>query len=75
MSVNVQYADLPCTIRGFTVREYSDDEYYTIVLNSRLSYDVNISSYLHEMEHIIYDDFELIKQGVDVNCIESIRHK
>lgn len=50
------YIDLPTTVKGFCV--YTNDDYYTIVLNSKLSYDDNIDTYFHELEHITERDFE-----------------
>lgn len=52
--------DMPCSVRGFT-RKSEDD--YTIVLNSRLAYEANVHTYVHEVGHILDDDFS--KHGVD----------
>lgn len=41
--------DLPTTIYGL-VREQED--YYTIILNSRMTHERNQKSYLHEIDHI-----------------------
>ena len=66
------YEELPYKIRGF-VRETCepDGDYYTIILNSRLSFEQQQKTYLHEMEHIKNDDFR--KESVDE--IEKIRHR
>lgn len=72
MNANVIYLDLPCTIKAMTVREYDDDEYYTIVLNSHLSLDANLTSYVHELEHIEHDDFS---SDVSADTIECVRHR
>lgn len=50
------YCNLPNTIKGFTVS--TPDGYFTIVLNQNLSYEQNMISYTHEMEHIMNRDFE-----------------
>lgn len=67
-NVNVYYFDLPSTIKAFVVR-YED--YYTIILNSRNSFEQNQLSYWHEMAHIMHGDFS---RCVDVNVLESVRH-
>lgn len=46
---NVILRDLPTTIYGL-VREQED--FYTIILNSRMTRERNRESYLHEMDHI-----------------------
>lgn len=54
----VIFADLPCTCKGLVVRMFDDGEDYdTIVLNSRLNWEQNIETYLHELIHIDRDDF------------------
>lgn len=68
-SVNVYYRDLPTTVRAFVV--YCDG-YYTIILNSRNSYEQNIQSYWHEMSHIMRGDFS---HCVDVDALEHISHR
>lgn len=62
--VNVRLLQLPVTIRGF-VKE-NEDGTYTIVLNSRLSYEQNLKTYKHELSHIANNDF----QKHDVNEAE-----
>jgi len=70
-NVNVKLCDFPHNIRGFVVRKCEDDIYYTVMLNSRLSFEQQQRTYLHELEHIMCDDFN---SGMDVNLIERIRH-
>lgn len=62
--------ELPYKIRGFVVHNSSED-FYTIVLNSRLSYAQNIKTYWHELEHITNDDFH---SSLNVNILEKIAH-
>ena len=52
----VIYDNLPYKIRGFTLYHACDD-YYTIILNSRMSYDCNKKTFLHELKHILKDGF------------------
>lgn len=64
------FMNLPYKIRGFVVHNSSED-FYTIVLNSRLSYAQNLKTYWHELEHITNDDFNSL---LDVNILEKIAH-
>ena len=71
MNYRTVIADLPTTIPGFSKRDPVDD-FTTIVLNSRLSHEGNIKTYLHETEHIDEGDFDC-KGNVD--RIELKSHK
>ena len=53
--VKVILENMPTTIKGYTVAK---DFTYTIVLNSRLSFESQRYTYLHELEHINNGDFE-----------------
>lgn len=57
--------NLPCSTRGLTLKH--KDDTYTIILNSRLSFEQQRKTYLHELLHIENDDFAKI----DVNVIEN----
>lgn len=71
--MNIGLEELPYCIGGF-VRETCepDGDYYTIILNSRLSYEKLCDTYAHEMEHISNDDFYSERS---VAAIENERHK
>lgn len=69
MDINVKFLDLPYRIHEFVV--HNNDLSYTIVLNSRLSHEMNMKSYYHAMEHIKHDDF-CCNDSVDM--IEIERH-
>ena len=45
---------IPPKIKGFVMEE---DGYYTVVLNPALSADTNRKTKLHEIKHILRDDF------------------
>lgn len=64
------YLNLPCKIKGFAVYNSCED-YYTIVLNSRLSYAQNIKTYWHELKHIKNNDFF---SNLTVNELETLAH-
>ena len=55
-NVRTVYCDLPNTVGGFTVA--TPDDFFTIVLNQNLSYDRNVQTYKHELEHIKNGDFD-----------------
>lgn len=72
--------ELPVKVHGFSV----DDGfgYYTIILNSRLSYEMQKEAYDHELAHILEGDLSKMRDiyrdlddDMDVNKIESERHK
>ena len=54
----VIFENLPCKIKGFCVRSWDGDAYYTIVLNARLSHAQHLETYKHELEHILNEDFD-----------------
>ena len=61
--------NLPCDCRGCVVQ--TDDE-PCIVLNARLSYEMNVQSYKHEMRHIKNND---LLCDENINVIETECHK
>ena len=67
--VNTLLVDLPGTIKAFVAKDTGG--FYTIYLNSRLSHEQNIVSFIHEMEHIESDDFY---SDLTADQIERIRH-
>ena len=64
------YLNLPYKIKGFCVYNSCED-YYTIVLNSRLSYAQNIKTFWHELKHIKNSDFY---SELAVNTLETLAH-
>ena len=68
-SINVIYANMPVGIRSYVVA--NADCSFTIVLNSRLTYERNLLSYVHEMNHIHNGDYE---KKCDVDIIEFNTH-
>lgn len=59
---------MPCQIRGYTVLK---DDFFTIVINSRLSTEMQKEAYKHEMDHIQNGDFE---KRCPANLIEVNAH-
>ncbi len=78
--IRVILKDMPVTVRAFTL----DDGFgfYTIFINSRLSNQMQIEAYDHELSHIASGDFMIMRDinrdtdyDTDVNKIELKRHK
>ena len=69
LDVNVILTDMPASIPAYSVA--NPDLSYTIVLNSRLSYERQLMAYHHEMEHIENGDFE---KKCSVDIIECYAH-
>lgn len=65
---NIRLMDLPTGVKGL-VKEKGD--YYTIVLNSRLTWEQNRKTFRHDYDHLEDNDYE----KSDVDAIESISHK
>lgn len=67
--IGVHLIDLPHTVRGHTRK--NKDGSYTILINARLSSEMQIATYDHEIAHINNGDYE---NCVDVNEVEKERH-
>lgn len=67
--IQVKLIDLPCLTKGFTRK--NRDGSYTIVINARLSNEMQIATYDHEIRHIENGDYD---HQVDVDEIEIERH-
>lgn len=65
----VIYCDMPATIKSYVVNK---DGYYTIVINSKLSWWGQQHAFAHELAHILNRDFE---KKCDVDLIEIFAHK
>ena len=64
------FKDLPTQIKALTIK--NRDGGYTIILNSRLSYEQQQRSFLHELQHITNCDLE---KECDIDEIETIAHR
>lgn len=63
--VNVQFLDLPVRVKAVSTK--NEDNSYTVILNSKLSYEQQLESYKHEIFHIENNDF--VKE-----CVDSIEY-
>jgi len=61
--------DLPVDVKGYTI---CVDDFYTIIINSKLSNTQRQKSYQHEMDHIQQNDFESKNSA---GLIEVYSHK
>lgn len=66
----VELIDLPCSIRSFV--QMDAEGFFTIVLNSRLSFETLREAYLHEIDHIKNKD---LYSPFTADQIEAIRHE
>jgi len=62
----LRYIPLPVTIKGLTVEDKSGN--YNIYLNTRLSYEANVETLQHEIQHITNNDFN---SGSHIKNIEK----
>lgn len=69
MDAFVRLYDMPCTVKSYA--KHNQDGSYTIVINSRLSFEQQQTCYRHEMEHISNMDFYGRKS---VDKLEKKRH-
>lgn len=68
--VRIVLQDLPVEIKGFTIVDEND--YSTIVLNSRYNRETNLETYQHELSHIEGGDFYRTESADE---IESRAHQ
>lgn len=67
--ISVHLVNLPDSTKGFTVKDINDD--YTILINARLSDQMQHEAYEHELAHIKNGDFDTM---YDINVLEHVRH-
>ena len=67
--VGVYLVDLPHGIKGFTRK--NDDGSYTMLINARLSSEMQIQTYDHEIRHIENGDYDRAKE---IDRLEYDRH-
>lgn len=67
--LNTVLCDLPTTVGGFIV--HNQDDSYTIVLNSKLTWEDNMESYIHELKHLCEGDLD---SSLPADLIEMLSH-
>lgn len=68
-NIRTVLADMPTTISAYTILA---DDYYTVIINSRLTKERQIKAYTHELRHIQNGDFDRM---CSVGLIEFYTHK
>lgn len=68
-TITTSFADMPTSIRSYVIKGLDD---YCIVINSKLSYEMRLKAYQHELDHIYNGDFE---RKTDIDLIEIRAHK
>lgn len=63
--------NLPYDCRGYIIESTETGE-ACCVLNARLSYEQNLLTYIHELDHLKNDDLRSI---LNADTIENMRHK
>jgi hypothetical protein len=66
----VRYIALPPKIKGLTVQDSKGN--YNIYLNSRLTYEANLETLQHELDHVAENDFSSHQH---INFIENKNEK
>ena len=61
--------ELPVAIRGLTCK--LSDGSYCVVINAKLSFEMQTAAYKHEIAHIHNNDCD---KEINVNMLERIRH-
>ena len=54
--IYIYYIDMPHSVTSNIVE--NPDGSFTIYINSRLSYEMQLNGYLHELDHISRNDFD-----------------
>lgn len=54
--IHIYYVDMPYSVTSNVVE--NPDGSFTIYINSRLSYEMQLTGYLHEIDHIYRNDFD-----------------
>lgn len=70
LDVNTLEVNLPTTIAGYTVS--NPDTTYTIILNSRLTFERRMQAYNHELHHISNGDYD---RKIDADILEFYAHQ
>lgn len=68
----VYYADLG-SVKATCA--HNEDGSYSIFLNSRLCWEQQATEYMHELQHILSDDFNRRHEDIDVSRLEYYAHR
>lgn len=68
--INIYFLDMPCKIGATIILD--EDSNYTIYVNSKLSFEKQRQSLLHELKHINNND---LFSNLSANDIEKLTHE
>lgn len=68
-NIKTVFIDMPTTIKAYTILK---DDFYTIVINAKISSDMQRMAFYHELYHIKNKDLE---SDMPVGMIEIFAHK
>ena len=70
-NIFVHYLNMPTSVKSNVT--HNEDGSYSIFINARLSQNQQANAYMHELEHILKDDFNRRHETVD--RLEYYTHK
>lgn len=70
MMIRTILKDLPSGVHGFTLLDTEGD--YTVFLNARQTWEMNMKTYKHEVQHIKGNDHQ---KTLSADILEQIRHE
>ena len=62
-NIFVHYLDMPTSVKSNVT--HNEDGSYSIFINARLSQNQQANAYMHELEHILKDDFNRRHETAD----------
>ena len=62
-NIFVHYLNMPTSVKSNVT--HNEDGSYSIFINARLSQNQQTNAYMHELEHILKDDFNRRHETVD----------
>lgn len=62
-NIFVHYLNMPTSVKSNVT--HNEDGSYSIFINARLSQNQQVNAYMHEIEHILKDDFNRRHETVD----------
>ena len=70
-NIFVHYLNMPTSVKSNVT--HNEDGSYSIFINARLSQNQQANAYMHELEHILKDDFN--RRHETVNRLEYYAHR
>lgn len=62
-NIFVHYLNMPTSVKSNVT--HNEDGSYSIFINARLSQNQQVNAYMHELEHILKDDFNRRHETAD----------